>query len=136
MTLINIPESWDQLKDLYPIRPIRTDEDYSKAAKIVDKLCMLKNPSKDQQDYLDVLSSFIETYDQNHKKERKEITPELMHELTDRASIMFEMFNSTIMNHDAICHYKEIDELSDQINDLLDNFYQLCANKEHNLEQN
>jgi HTH-type transcriptional regulator/antitoxin HigA len=48
------------------IRPIRSEADYDRAVKRLDKLVLRDDLSKDEADYLEVLSLVIERYDHEH----------------------------------------------------------------------
>src|SRR3954453_14135206 len=53
------------VKDV-PLRPIRTEDELDRAIAMVDALSDRANLSKDEQDYLLVLSSLIEKYEDDH----------------------------------------------------------------------
>jgi len=50
----------------FPLRPIRSERDLMRAAKIVDRLLDRKNRSKYEGAYLEVLSILIERYEDEH----------------------------------------------------------------------
>jgi HTH-type transcriptional regulator/antitoxin HigA len=58
-----LPEAFDELNRLHPLRPINDDVDLRNAAEIVDALALLTNPTTDQSDYLETLSILIEKYE-------------------------------------------------------------------------
>jgi antitoxin component HigA of HigAB toxin-antitoxin module len=59
-----IPTTFEELcRQLFWPRPLHDDVDYHNAAEVVDRLAMLKRRNKDQEDYLEAISTFIEKYD-------------------------------------------------------------------------
>src|SRR5438552_18893125 len=59
-----LPKSFDALNALFALRPIRDEVDLTNAQEVVDALAVLSNPSNDQKDYLETLSTLIEKYEQ------------------------------------------------------------------------
>lgn len=53
-----------ELINLFPLRPIRSDEDLDRAIAMVDILLDLQKPTPDEADYLEVLGDLIERYEQ------------------------------------------------------------------------
>jgi len=54
----------------FPLRPIRTERELGKATRIANDLAVKPNLTRDERDYLDVLSDLIEKYeDKNHRIE-------------------------------------------------------------------
>jgi len=49
----------------FPLRPIRTDAEYDRAAEMLDSL-VLRTLSAGERDYLDALTRFIEDFDGQH----------------------------------------------------------------------
>jgi len=58
-----LPRTFEGLCKLHWLRPIRDDVDYQNAIEIIDHLALLKKRTKDQDDYLESLSTLIEKYD-------------------------------------------------------------------------
>ena len=58
-----LPEAFDDLNRMHPLRPISDDVDCENAAEIVDRLALLANPTADQSDYLETLTTLIEKYE-------------------------------------------------------------------------
>jgi HTH-type transcriptional regulator/antitoxin HigA len=52
----------------FPLRPIRSDAEYDRAAAIIDRLALRGEADLDsgESDYLDALSVFVEKYDDDH----------------------------------------------------------------------
>jgi HTH-type transcriptional regulator/antitoxin HigA len=48
------------------IRPIRSEADYDRAVKLMDKLVLRDDLSRDEADYLEVLTFVVERYDDEH----------------------------------------------------------------------
>jgi len=59
-------EDYLRLVRRFPLRPLRNSKEYDIAASILDELVLRDNLSKGEADYLDALSTFIETYDEKH----------------------------------------------------------------------
>lgn len=54
----------------FPLRPIRAERELSKATRIANDLAVKPKLTRDERDYLDVLSDLIEKYeDENHRIE-------------------------------------------------------------------
>lgn len=53
---------------LFPLRPLRSERDYDKAAAVLDNLAVRPEGSLDagEQDYLDTLTMLVEAYDREH----------------------------------------------------------------------
>jgi HTH-type transcriptional regulator/antitoxin HigA len=58
----DIPKTYDQLLALHPLRPIHNDEELEHATEIIDLLAG-HELNADQEDYLDVLSTLVEAYE-------------------------------------------------------------------------
>ena len=57
-----------ELIERLSLRPIRSDRELSHAARIANELAVKPNLTRDERDYLDVLSDLIEKYeDENHR---------------------------------------------------------------------
>jgi HTH-type transcriptional regulator/antitoxin HigA len=64
LSIQGIPTTFEELcRQLFWPRPLHDDVDYHNAAEVVDRLAMLKRRTKDQEDYLEAISTFIEKYD-------------------------------------------------------------------------
>ncbi len=68
--LSHIPIDYEGLMRLHALRPIHDDIDLANAAEITDRLAVLDNLTEDQSDYLDVLSTLIETYENTQMADR------------------------------------------------------------------
>ena len=60
-----IPKTYDQLLTMHPLRPIHNDVELEHATEIIDILAG-HDLNADQADYLDVLSTLIEAYENTH----------------------------------------------------------------------
>jgi antitoxin component HigA of HigAB toxin-antitoxin module len=58
-----LPEAFDELNRMHPLRPINDDVDLENATGIVDVLSLFKDPTADQADYLETLTTLIEKYE-------------------------------------------------------------------------
>jgi HTH-type transcriptional regulator / antitoxin HigA len=62
-----LPRSYLQLMAEFPLRPIRSGAEYTRAAKIVHRLAMREgNLDKGEEGYLEVLEGLVERYDIEH----------------------------------------------------------------------
>ena len=61
----------------FPLRPIRTKQEYIAATKAMEKLALRGEDdlNRDEMDYLDVLSNLVEAYDAKHCPEPDDGTP-------------------------------------------------------------
>ena len=61
-----MPTSYDELIELFPLRPIHDDVELANATEMAHRLAIIDEDSlsADQADYLDVLSNEIERYEQ------------------------------------------------------------------------
>ena len=56
-----IPATFAELcRQIFWARPLRDAVDYHNAAEVVDRLALLKRRTRDQEDYLEAISTFIE----------------------------------------------------------------------------
>ncbi|WP_406694597.1 helix-turn-helix domain-containing protein [Singulisphaera sp. Ch08] len=55
-----------ELVAAHPLRPIRSEAELDRAIKVVDSLIDLAKRTKDEEDYLEVLGTLIEVYEQAH----------------------------------------------------------------------
>jgi HTH-type transcriptional regulator/antitoxin HigA len=60
-----IPKTYDQLLAMHPLRPIHNDAELGHATEIIDILAG-HDLNADQADYLDVLSTLVEAYEDIH----------------------------------------------------------------------
>jgi antitoxin component HigA of HigAB toxin-antitoxin module len=58
-----LPETFDALNALRPLRPIQDQADLENVREVVDALAVLPARNKDQEDYLETLSTLIEKYE-------------------------------------------------------------------------
>ena len=63
--------TYNELIEIFELRPIKDDQELDQAIKIVDKLTNLATYNIDEQDYLDILSDIVEKYE----KEKHPIAP-------------------------------------------------------------
>ena len=70
-----LPKTYDRLARLLPPRPIHDDTDLANVIEMIDALAGY-DLNEDQRDYLDALSTFVETYEsENHEIDDSHITP-------------------------------------------------------------
>jgi len=60
-----LPRTYPGLVRLLPPRPIHDEVDLANAAEMIDRLAG-HNLNRDQEDYLDALSTFVEAYENEH----------------------------------------------------------------------
>ena len=68
MTLMryeDVPKTYDQLLAMHPLRPIHNDVELEHATAMIDMLAG-RDLNVDQADYLDVLSTLVEAYENTH----------------------------------------------------------------------
>ena len=61
----DIPKTYNKLLALHPLRPIHNDVELDQATEIIDLLAG-HELNRDQADYLDVLSTLVEAYENTH----------------------------------------------------------------------
>lgn len=61
-----LPLEYKDLVEMHVPRPISDDIGLENATEFVDRLAVLDNPTKDQSDYLHVLATIIEEYENEH----------------------------------------------------------------------
>ncbi len=61
-----LPLGYDDLIKMHAPRPINDDIDLQNTTEVVDRLAVLDNPTRDQSDYLRILASMIEEYENEH----------------------------------------------------------------------
>lgn len=64
-TIKDIPEKYKDLVNMYPPRPIHDEIDLVNATKYIDIMAG-HDLNKDQEDYLDAISTFVEAYEEEH----------------------------------------------------------------------
>ncbi len=67
-----------QLIEAFPLRPIRSERDLAKATVVAGRLAVSVRLSRDERDYLDVLSDLIERYENEHHQIEPRSGPELL----------------------------------------------------------
>jgi HTH-type transcriptional regulator/antitoxin HigA len=60
-----IPKTYAELVGLHMPRPINDDTELENTTEIVERLAVLKRPNRDQRDYLELLTTLIEKYEQD-----------------------------------------------------------------------
>lgn len=63
--IIAVDPAYQALIDRHPLRPIRTEADYDRAAAMLNTL-VLRDLTPGEDDYLDVLTGLVEAYDDVH----------------------------------------------------------------------
>jgi len=61
-----VPHTFENLNALRPLRPIADKVDLGNAREIADRLAVLDQRTRDQDDYLETLSTLIEKYEAEH----------------------------------------------------------------------
>ena len=61
-----LPDTFEGLCRLHWPRPIHDGIDYENALEVVDRLALLVERTRDQEDYLEVVSTLVEKYDRDH----------------------------------------------------------------------
>jgi HTH-type transcriptional regulator/antitoxin HigA len=62
-----VPADYFRLVAEIPLRPIRTDGEYARAAMMLDRLSVRDDLTRGEQDYLDALTVFVEAFDNEHE---------------------------------------------------------------------
>ncbi len=57
---------WYALVENFPLRPIRTDKEHTKAVSVATDLAVMPHMTPDQDDYLTVLTGLIQDYEHTH----------------------------------------------------------------------
>ena len=71
-----LPLEYNDLVKMHVPRPISDDVGLQNTAKVVDRLAVLTNPTKDQSDYLSLLATIIEEYEnERHQIDLAGLTP-------------------------------------------------------------
>jgi HTH-type transcriptional regulator/antitoxin HigA len=61
-----LPETFEGLNALHPLRPINDRVDFENAQEVSDRLAVLDRRTEDQNDYLETLSMLMEKYESDH----------------------------------------------------------------------
>jgi HTH-type transcriptional regulator/antitoxin HigA len=61
--LRDLPDTFESLNARHPLRPIQDQADLENAREMADALAVLRTRNKDQEDYLETLSTLIEKYE-------------------------------------------------------------------------
>lgn len=61
--LADVPETFEALNARHPLRPIQDQTHLENAREMVDALALRRTRNKDQEDYLETLSTLIEKYE-------------------------------------------------------------------------
>ena len=64
--MARMSERYLELFERVPLRPIRSDRELERASTIINELVVLDKRSREEDDYLDVLSDLIEKYEKAH----------------------------------------------------------------------
>ncbi|MGB7161391.1 MAG: hypothetical protein WBD40_25255 [Tepidisphaeraceae bacterium] len=59
----SLPKTFDGLNAMHALRPIQDDVDLDRAMEFLDKLAVMKKRTKDQEDYLETLTTLVEKYE-------------------------------------------------------------------------
>lgn len=59
----NLPETFEELNAVHPLRPINRKIDFRSAQALSDQLAVLGRRTKDQEDYLETLATLMEKYE-------------------------------------------------------------------------
>ncbi len=70
--------TYAQLTEEFPLRPIRSNRKLELASRLAFRLAAQKRLSRDAQDYLEVLSQLIATYEAEHHAIEPEASPQEM----------------------------------------------------------
>jgi HTH-type transcriptional regulator/antitoxin HigA len=71
-----VPRTFDELNALHALRPIQDNVDLENAQELADALAVLPKRTKDQEDYLETLSTLIEKYEaEQDAVETADLTP-------------------------------------------------------------
>jgi len=65
LTIGDIPTQWDDLLDLYPLRPIHDRVDQHNVTRIIDAMAG-HDLTEDQEDYLDSITTLLNAYESEH----------------------------------------------------------------------
>jgi HTH-type transcriptional regulator / antitoxin HigA len=61
-----LPKTYVELVKLHMPRPINDDAELENVIEVVDRLAVLKRPTRDQRDYLELLTTLVEKYESEH----------------------------------------------------------------------
>ena len=62
----HVPTRFEDLNALRPLRPITDKVDFENAQEVADRLAVLAKRTRDQDDYLETLSTLMEKYEADH----------------------------------------------------------------------
>lgn len=62
----SIPDTYRELAEILIPRPIHNGREYKRAVKIIGELAPRDDLNRDQEDYLEALSVFVEAYEEAH----------------------------------------------------------------------
>jgi HTH-type transcriptional regulator/antitoxin HigA len=71
----SVPSTYVELMKRFPLRPINDNVDLENAMALMDRLAVLDKPTQDQADYLHVLGTLIEEYEQNRESAIPQLSP-------------------------------------------------------------
>lgn len=60
---------WHELTEEFPLRPIRSDAELTRAIAAIDRVTDIESPTIDEEDYRDVLADLIVAYEDEHEPE-------------------------------------------------------------------
>lgn len=73
--IVDVPETYGELADVLQPRPIHNGREYRKAMRMIDRIAG-HELNRDQEDYLEALSVFVEAYeDERHPVKLKTLPP-------------------------------------------------------------
>lgn len=61
-----VPTTFNELNALRALRPVQDEVDLDNAMELLDKLAVMKQRTKDQEDYLETLTTLVEKYEAEH----------------------------------------------------------------------
>jgi HTH-type transcriptional regulator / antitoxin HigA len=61
-----VPTSFNELNAIRALRPIQDEVDLDNAMELLDKLAVMRRRTKDQDDYLETLTTLVEKYEAEH----------------------------------------------------------------------
>jgi HTH-type transcriptional regulator/antitoxin HigA len=70
-----LPKTFDELNRVLPLRPIHDDVDLANAQEIMDVLVVVAKPTRDQADYLESLTTLVESYESRDRIETNDVNP-------------------------------------------------------------
>ena len=71
-----IPKTYSKFAAIHMPRPIHDEAELDNIIEIVDRLAVLKRPTRDQRDYFELLTTLVEKYEQDyHPIDTSHLTP-------------------------------------------------------------